>query len=366
VHPHDAHPLAELGWDTDFAERLAELGDPTLEPARVAADHGARLLVHVARGAEPAALAAALRAGERPVVGDWGATARRGSLEVRSVLARRSAIRRKVPEDESREQILAANVDLVIIATALDGDFNQRRIERLLTLAYQGGAAPLVLLTKADLAPPGAAPAALDGVSAVAPGVPTLVVSTRTAEGLEALRDHLHAGRTAVLLGSSGVGKSTLVNRLLGAGVLPTRETHRTGQGRHTTSHRQLLLLPGGGAVIDTPGLRELQLWAGRDGGLQRGDDGLGGVFGDVEGLARECRFADCRHEREPGCAVQEAMDDGRLDPARLASYRKLGRELRRVRARTDARLRAEELRRWKALTRAGREQGRAKRGRHG
>jgi ribosome biogenesis GTPase len=354
LHPIDARPLLELGWDTTFAERLAALGDPTLEPGRVVADHGVRLLVQGAGGAEPAGLSGLRRGpGRHVAVGDWvGLERRAGRLEVRAVLERRSAIRRKVPLEEAREQVLAANVDLVLVTTALDGDFNERRIERLLTLAYQSGATAAVLLTKADLRPAGPA---LQTVGAIAPGVPALVVSARTGEGVDAVREHVRPGCTAVLLGSSGVGKSTLVNRLLAADVLRTGETHRGGQGRHTTSHRELLLLPGGGALIDTPGLREVQLWA--------GEEALEEVFGDLGRLELECRFSDCGHRAEPGCAVQQALREGTLDPGRWASYQKLRRELRRVESRADGRLRAEELRRWKALQQAGRDRLRAKRG---
>ncbi|MBO0684468.1 MAG: ribosome small subunit-dependent GTPase A [Candidatus Dormibacteraeota bacterium] len=354
MQSRDAHPLAEVGWDTDVAERFARLGDAALEPGRLVADQGARLLVHTSWGPEPAALARSLRgAGRAVAVGDWVGLARNDAgLEVRAVLERRSAIRRKVPEGESREQVLAANVDLVLIATALDGEFNERRVERLLTLAYQGGAAPLVLLTKADL---GAPEAGLGALASAAPGVPALAVSAITGQGIDALRDRLRSGRTAVLLGSSGVGKSTLVNRLLGAELLRTRATHRTGHGRHTTSHRQLFPVPGGGVLIDTPGLREVQLWA--------GEEGLDALFADIERLELDCRFSDCRHETEPGCAVREALRDGRLDAGRWASYQKLRRELRRIETRADARARAEDLRRWKALIADGRQRARAKRG---
>jgi ribosome biogenesis GTPase len=211
---------------------------------------------------------------------------------------------------------------------------------------------PLVVVNKADLGP---ADAVLEMVTAVAPGVSALAVSGRTGEGVENLRDRLRAGLTAVFLGSSGVGKSTLVNRLLDADLLRTRKTHRSGRGRHTTSHRQLVPVPGGGVVIDTPGLREVQLWAGQE--------ALDEVFEDVERLASGCRFDDCRHEAEPGCAVQAALREGTLDAGRWAGYRKLNRELRWVERRADARLRAQEQRRWRQLSRQAREWGRGKRG---
>lgn len=344
MHLDNVAGLKELGWTDDFATAFVALADPTLEPARVTADFGTVFLVESARGTANAHLGTALQQAGRPVaVGDWVAMRHQaGITQIRDVLRRRSAVRRKGPEAGAGEQVLAANVDLVFIASAVGADFNRRRIERLLTVAYQSGAAPIVLLTKTDLEEVTPYEAQ---VAEIAPAVPILAVSGLRGDGLDDVRSRLPTGKTAVLVGSSGVGKSTLINRLLGLDLLRTRELHRGGQGRHTTSHRQLLKVPGGGLVIDTPGLREIQLWA--------GEDALGQVFSDVEALAQGCRFSDCRHQEEPDCAVNAALGDGRLDPSRLANYRKLQRELRAIAVRADARLRIEERRKWKVIHRS-------------
>jgi ribosome biogenesis GTPase / thiamine phosphate phosphatase len=353
LNPNDLAALYALGWGDDFAADFAALANPTLMPARVAIDRGSQFLVEFATGAGDALLASgALRqAGRNVAVGDWVAVKPRADrLFIEHVLPRRSAIARKVADSESVEQILAANVDLVLIATALGPDFNIRRVERFLTLAYQSGASPVVLLTKSDLDDP----ADYEGrIASVAAGVPTLAVSALHGDGIDAVRTHLPPGKTGVLVGSSGVGKSTLINRLLGSQVLRTAAVHQSGQGRHTTSHRQLLKLPGAGLIIDTPGLREIQLWA--------GEDALQQVFSEIEALALECRFSDCRHQQEPGCAVRSALDDGRLDQRRFASYRKLRRELRSIEVRADVRLQIEARRKWKQINRAATERMKTK-----
>jgi ribosome biogenesis GTPase len=346
--------LRELGWNDHFARSLNGLGDPSHTPGRVGADYGVEFGVHGVAGTARASLARSLRAAGRPIaVGDWVALRpANGRVEISAVLDRLSAITRKTPDMEVSEQVLAANVDLVFIATALDGDFNPRRIERLLTVAHQSGASPALLLTKSDVAEP---EAALSQAETIAPGVPAHALSSRTGQGVDAVRQSLPPGRTAVLIGSSGVGKSTLINRLVGAESLRTGEVHRSGQGRHVTTRRELFVLPGGGVIIDTPGLREIQLWA--------GEEALEQAFEDVEELLRGCRFSDCRHQGEPGCAAAAALADGRLDPARWASYRKLERELRSIEVRASARLQSEERRRWKALQKDARSRMAAKRG---
>jgi ribosome biogenesis GTPase len=345
--------LAELGWDEYFARRLAGTGDGTAKPARVGADHGSELLVHHAAGVERARVSGALiEAGRRVAVGDWVALRPMAAgPEVFSVLERRSAIVRKVPGVETQQQLLAANVDLMLITTSLDGDFNLRRVERLIAVAHQSRVTPAVILTKTDLGP---AAAALAQVEALAPGMPLFALSPLTGEGVGALRSRLSRGLTAALVGSSGVGKSTLVNRLAGSDRLVTAEVHRSGQGRHTTTHRELIPLPGGGVIIDTPGLREIQVWAA---------DGLDEAFPDIEELGLSCRFSDCRHDLEPGCAVKAGLADGTLDPGRWAGYSKLKRELASVEVRSDQRLLVAERRRWKARIRHAADNAAAKRG---
>lgn len=348
----DPTALAELGWNPSLAAALESLSDPTLTPARIAVDYGHRYLVETVNGPVDALLASHLQAGARLAVGDWVATrSRMDSTQIEALLPRRTAISRKVADRSIDEQVLAANVDVVFLATALGSDFNVRRMERLLTVAYQSGASPVILLTKADLDDPSVYTAQLDDI---APGVPTLTVSAILGEGMDAVREQIPTGRTAVIIGSSGVGKSTLINRLIGNELLQTSAVHASGQGRHTTSHRQLIRIPDAGLIIDTPGLREIQLWA--------GEEALGQAFSDIEELALACRFNDCQHQEEPGCAVRLAIEEERLDPHRFDSYRKLQRELRSIQVRADARLRLEERRKWKVINRAAMERMKAKR----
>jgi ribosome biogenesis GTPase len=259
---------------------------------------------------------------------------------IQALLPRRTAFVRRAAGGRSVAQVLAANVDTAFLVMGLDGDFNPRRIERALVLAWESGAEPVVVLNKSDLSDELAARRA--EVERSAPGVPVCVLAAKHGVGLDALARWLAPGRSVVLLGSSGVGKSTLVNRLLGREKQPTREVRDSDQrGRHTTTHRELVMLPGGALLIDTPGLRELQLWS--DG------SGLAATFDDVSELAAACRFTDCGHGSEPGCAVRAAVTEQRLDPARLASYHKLHAELRALELREDPLLRKAERGRWRA-----------------
>jgi ribosome biogenesis GTPase len=260
---------------------------------------------------------------------------------IQEVLPRRSAFRRKSAGFGSVDQVLAANVDTVFLLTGLDDDFSVRRIERYLTTAWESGAQPVVVLTKADLCAD--VPAAVAEAEMVAIGASVYAVSNVTGDGLAAVDAHLAPGRTIVLLGSSGVGKSTLLNRLAGRELMRTAELAADGTGRHTTTHRELVVLPSGALAIDTPGLRELQLW--------QGD--VDTSFQDVQLLAAECHFRDCAHTHEPGCAVLAAVDEGRLELDRLRSWRKLQRELAAIAARTDRRLQAARKRRWKQHARS-------------
>jgi ribosome biogenesis GTPase len=284
----------------------------------------------------------ALDPSEYPSVGDWVAHETRSEAAVettiRAVLPRRSAILRAASESgrggqrANVTQVLAANVDVAFIVAALNLDFSLRRLERYLALAWSSGVQPVVLLNKADLCTD--VPTRIVAVERVAPGVAVEAVSALHHDGLERVAIHLLPGRTAIVLGSSGVGKSTLVNALLGSETMDTGAIREAdSRGRHTTSHRELLALPGGALLIDTPGLRSLEL---ADGG------GLESAFADIAIIAADCRFSDCAHEAEPGCAVRAALDDGRLDRARLENLRKIEREIDRSERLVDHRARAE------------------------
>jgi ribosome biogenesis GTPase len=335
--------LGALGWSDELAASL----EPGCSPGRVIAAHRAAFDVAfdgaVVRTRLPGRLA---HFDVMDVaVGDW--VGLRDGL-IRSVLPRRSALVRSAAGLTSESQTLAANVDVAFVVTSFGPDLEPRRLERYLVTVWESGASPEIVLTKADRFDDVAAMVA--EVEAVAVGVPVWVVSAVTGEGVDAVRARVRPGRTAVLVGSSGVGKSTLVNRWLGEELLATSETRDDDdEGRHTTTRRELLTLPGGGIVIDTPGIRELQLWdASSSGALEE-------AFGDIEELAATCRFHDCAHGVEPGCAVQAALADGSLPRERYASWLKLQRELRSIALRADARLRKEERKRWHQVTKDAR-----------
>jgi ribosome biogenesis GTPase len=335
--------LGALGWTPELADTL----QPGHVPGRVIAAHRAAFDVQTAaevvRTRLPGRL---LHESVEVTVGDWVGL---GDGLIRSVLPRRSAIVRKAAGLTSESQTLAANVDVAFIVSSLGPDLEPRRIERYLVTIWESGAVPEIVLTKADrFDDPWEMVAA---VEAVAIGVPVHVVSAVSGYGVEALRARLGDGVTAVLIGSSGVGKSTLVNNWAGREVMATKETREDDdEGRHTTSHRELIVLPGGGVVVDTPGIRELQLW---DGG------GVEEAFSDVEELAAACRFNDCSHNTEPGCAVKAALASGDLSSERHASWLKLQRELHAIAVRADARLRREEKRKWQQRAKAGRAKAR-------
>jgi ribosome biogenesis GTPase len=343
---HFSARLAMLGWDSYFDEKFKRFAPDKGVPARVIADYGAEYLVHDGVKTSRAAVGRHVRndGSIMPAVGDWVAVVKRAPSDpvdaIHGVVERRTAFSRKTAGVETREQILAANVDVAFVVAAAT-DVNARRIERYLTIAWQSGAVPVVLLTKADIAE------SLDEMrrelEAVSMGTPVVVTSAVTGDGVDEILRELQPARTGVLLGPSGAGKSTLINRIVGTDLMRTRQIHASGEGRHMTSHRQLVLLPQGGMIIDTPGLREAQLW--------EGEEALGDVFEDIEELALRCRFTDCAHATEPGCAIKAALADGSLDAGRFQSYRKLQRELRAVAAKTDARVRAEERRKWKQIS---------------
>jgi ribosome biogenesis GTPase len=353
--------LSRLGWTEDRNEEFEEHARAGLVPARVAVQHRGEIDVLAEQGELRAAIPARLyreaaSPAELPVVGDWVAVAVRpeeaGGATVEAVLPRRTKFSRKTAWQATEEQVLCANVDVVLVVTSLNEDLNLRRLERYLTLAWESGAQPVIVLTKADLHPD--PPAAVAEVETVAHGVPVLAISVKTGQGLEALEPFLQPGRTLALLGSSGVGKSTLVNHLVGEERLATREVRDDGKGRHTTTRRELVVLPGGALVIDTPGMRELQLW--------ESEQGLDEAFEDVTSLFGQCRFSDCAHQAEPGCAVKQAIAEGRLPRERWESYEKLRRELEELERRLDKRLRAEQRARQRAITKRARAASRAKR----
>ena len=343
-------PLDSLGWDAAFAAAFDQLQDDNLLPARVAAQHRGEYVLFAEEGELRARAAGRMFhdhevGGRLPAVGDWvGVTP---PATITAIVERRSAFIRKTAGKDSTEQVLAANVDTAFLLAGLDDDFSLRRLERYITSAWESGAAPVIVLTKADLCADVAE--AVLAVETVAIGVPVHPISNVSGEGLDALERYVQPGRTIVLLGSSGVGKSTLLNRLAGEEVMRTRALAADGTGRHTTTHRELFRLENGGLVIDTPGLRELQFWEGD----------VSAAFEDIEALATTCRFRDCAHASEPGCAVLGAVDNGSLELDRLRSWRKLQRELEAIAARTDHRLRIARKKRWKEVASVARQKSR-------
>jgi len=274
-----------------------------------------------------------------------------GDSRIVAVLPRRSSFSRRAAGDPTEEQVVAANIDTVFLVAGLDGDFNPRRIERYLLVAVESGASPVVVLNKADVA---ADPDAMaDIVRASVGAIPVHVVSCQVPGGVDVLRPYLGTGQTGALLGSSGVGKSTIVNRLVGHDLLKTVEVRESdSRGRHTSTARQMIVLPESGVLIDTPGMRELQLWDSGD---------VRDAFGDIEELATGCKFRDCRHREEPDCAVLDAVSSGALSQGRLESYHKLQNEQAFQARQVDQRAQIEERRRWKVLTKAAQKRIREK-----
>ncbi|MEU0271665.1 ribosome small subunit-dependent GTPase A [Streptomyces sp. NPDC006307] len=354
------HPLAPYGWDAVWEAEFAPYAAQGLLAGRVVRVDRGQCDVVTADGLVRADTAFVTPHDPLRVVcaGDWAAVDPDGTPQyVRAYLPRRTAFVRSTSSKRSEGQILAANVDHAVIAVSLAGELDLNRIERFLALAWESGAQPLVVLTKADLVPdPVGLSYLVQDVETAAPGVQVLPVSSATGEGVDVLAAVV-AGGTSVLLGVSGAGKSTLANALLGEDAMAVQAIRDVdGKGRHTTTTRNLLLLPGGGVLIDTPGLRGVGMW---DAGT-----GVGQVFSEIEELAAECRFHDCAHRAEPGCAVLAAIEDGTLPERRLDSYRKLLRENQYIVAKTDARLRAEIRKDWKRKGAQGRAAMEAKRGR--
>ncbi len=352
--------LDTLGWNPEHHRAFAIFAEQGLEPARVAAGYEGIYTLLWARGSWRAQAAGRLlytaaAASDLPVAGDWVAARPPegdGPALIDAVLPRRNLLSRKAAGRRSQEQALAANLDFVLVVVGLDADFNLPRTERYLTLAGAAGIPAVILLNKADLCP--AVEERLRPMEAVAPGTAVLPVSAATGAGLEGLHPYLRPGLTLAVIGSSGAGKSTLINRLAGTRRPVRKARAGDGRGRHTTSAREMVRLAGGALLIDSPGLREVQLWA--------QEEDLAASFADVEELAAGCRFHDCAHLSEPGCAVQEAAAAGELDPRRLASYRKLQRELAQLAGRRGENVLQARKERGKRLARLAREAQRQKR----
>lgn len=332
--------LDTFGWDRGWETTFAEHRERGLVPGRIAVPHRGAYDVWSEEGELRARLPGRARrdaetTAELPVVGDWVAVEVVADPVIRAVLPRRSKFSRRTSPDPTvdagREQVVAANVDVVFVTVSLSEPVDSRLLERYLTLAWESGARPVIVLTKADLEDDPASAAA--EVAAIGGDVPIRVVSAKTGLGLDHVRAHLGPGVTGALVGPSGVGKSSLVNALVGDELLQTGEVREDGSGRHTTTRRELVLLPGGGLIVDNPGMREVHLWL--------ADEGLEEAFADVVELFARCRFTDCGHESEPGCAVREAIAAGDLAPERWASYRDLQLELAELEERLERRARS-------------------------
>jgi ribosome biogenesis GTPase len=341
--------LEQLGWSDRFAASFVPYCQSGFTIGRVAVEYRNTYLLYTEQGEQFAEVTGKFRhqasgIQDFPAVGDWVVIQIRAAearSTIHAILPRRSKFSRNVAGSTTEEQVIAANVDTVFLVCGLDGDFNLRRIERYLILAWESGAIPVILLNKADLCVD--VEQRLAEVETVAIGVPIVVLSAAAGQGMTALQPYLQPGQTVALMGSSGVGKSTITNQLKGETVQAVQSVRQgDDRGRHTTTHRQLIPLPSGALIIDTPGMRELQVWSGAE--------GLPETFADVEVLAQQCRFRNCQHEQEPGCAIRQAIADGELDAGRLLNYQKLQRELHYQIRKQDQRANLAEKERWKKI----------------
>ena len=319
--------LEKYGWNEEFERQFRKQAGEGRQPGRVFVEHKGMYGLLTEEGQLQGEVSGKFRYGAAgidafPAVGDWVVMEPRPGSDmatIHAILPRRSRFSRKVAGALTQEQVVAANFDHVFIINSLNRDFNLRRLERYLTMAWESGAGPVIVMSKKDLCSEAAE--RIREVEAIAFGVPVHAVSAVTGEGMDEIRGYLKPGRTVVFLGSSGVGKSTLTNQLAGSEIMDVNGIREDdSRGRHTTNFRQLVVLPESGIVIDTPGMRELQLWD--------ADEGLQGAFRDIDSIAEGCRFKDCRHHSEPGCAVKESIQAGLLPAERLESYRKLQKEL--------------------------------------
>jgi ribosome biogenesis GTPase len=347
--------LETIGWDVFFEESFGPYQIQGLVPGRITQVQRKSCIALTENGEIEVRVSGKFRydtfeKGSYPVVGDWVGIKKEFNDDkgvIQAVLPRRSKFSRKVAGKVTEEQIIVANVDIVWIVSGLDNDFNIQRIERYLTLASESGSKPVVILNKSDIC--NDPDAKIEQVKRIAPSTPIHSISAELNQGLDILNQYLGKGKTIALIGSSGAGKSTIINRLLGVdrqkvGAVRKSDSH----GRHITTYREMIMLPNGGMIIDNPGMREIQLWS-------KGES-LNDVFKDIEEIAQQCRFRDCMHESEPGCAIKDALDKGELDPRRYTHYLKLRKEVKFLSIKQNEMVRSTEKAKWKNMAKYGRE----------